>query len=98
MAGIKGLKKGDRPEVEREAEEFNSGSKKRNEKIGKPRREKVFERYNFSLNPDISKDIDDISYLPSDFRVNRSDVLKAAILLLKSQSKEEIIEQLKKIK
>ncbi|MFQ5561327.1 MAG: hypothetical protein ACE5FU_12205 [Nitrospinota bacterium] len=98
MAGIKGLKKGDRPKVEMEAEEFISGAQKRTEKVGKPKREKVFERYNFSLTSDISKDIDEISYLPSDFRVNRSDVLKAAILLLKSQSKEEIIEQLRKIK
>jgi len=98
MAGIKGLKKGDRPKVEQEAEEFISGVKKRIEKTGATRRERVYERYTFSLTPDISKDIDEISYLPSDFRVNRSDVIKAAILLLKNKDKKIIIEQLRFVK
>lgn len=98
MAGIKGLKKGDRPKVEAEAEKFISGAKKRVENTGAVKRERVYERYTFSLTSDVSKDIDQISYLPSDFRVNRSDVLKAAILLLKSMDKKEIISQLKKVK
>lgn len=97
MAGIKGLKKGDRPKVETEAEAFISGAKKRTEKVGKPRRERVFERYSFSLTPDVSKEIDEISYLPTDFRASRSDVVKAAISLLKNMDKKEAIEQLKRI-
>jgi len=98
MAGIKGLKKGDRPKVEAEAEKFISGAKKRVEKTGTVKRERVYERYSFSLTPDVSKDIDDLSYLPSDFRSSRSDVVKAGISLLKSMDKKDAINELKKVK
>lgn len=52
----------------------------------------------FSLTKSVSDDIDNISYMPKGFRVNRSDVVKAAIELLKSQPEEEVIKQLMKVK
>lgn len=98
MAGIKGLKKGDRPNIEAEAEEFITGAGKRVKETGTTKRERVYERYTFSLTPDVSKDIDDMSYLPTNFRSSRSEVLKAAVLLLKSMDAKEIVEQLRKVK
>jgi len=62
------------------------------------KREKIYERYTFSLTPEVSKDIDSISFMPGDFRANRSDVIKAGISLLKSMPKGDVIEQLRKVK
>lgn len=64
----------------------------------KVKKKRVFERYTFSLTPDLSDDIDKLSFMPRDFRSNRSDVIKAAISLLNSLPKQEIIEYLKKVK
>ena len=111
MSGIKGLSKGDRLTAEERAEkaikpevkdekalEFIKGVNKRIKPgVGKAR-ERKYERCMFSLTKSVSVDIDKISYMPKDFRVNRSEVVKAAIDLLKNQSKEEIIKQLMKVK
>ncbi|WP_413664014.1 hypothetical protein ACG1BZ_00845 [Microbulbifer sp. CNSA002] len=56
-----------------------------------------FKRFNFSLTDPVSKDIDDISFLPRDFKCSRSDVLKAAILSFKGLSKSEQIKILRKV-
>ncbi|WP_156478819.1 hypothetical protein [Alcanivorax sp. NBRC 102028] len=56
-----------------------------------------FKRFNFSLTDPVSKDIDEISLLPRDFKCSRSDVLKAAILSFKELSKAEQIENLRKV-
>jgi len=56
-----------------------------------------FKRFNFSLTDEISKDIDEISFLPRDFKSSRSDVVKAAILYFKQLSEIEKIEGLRKV-
>jgi len=56
-----------------------------------------YKRYNFSLTPSVSKDIDIISLLPRDFRSSRSDVIKAAIKAFQDLPEEKQIEYLKKI-
>jgi len=94
----------DLPDVQRdEVEAFKAGVndttvrsfKKGEESKAKKR---VFERYTFSLTSGLSRDIDKLSYMPRDFRANRSDVIKAAVNLLNSLPKKEIIEQLIKVK
>lgn len=54
-----------------------------------------FERKTFSLNAEVDAQIDQLSYLPRDFKVSRSDVVKAAVGLLASLSEAEIIEVLR---
>ncbi len=111
MAGIKGLNKRDRkdatekarqtinPKVEEEkAQEFIKGVQKRIDTRSNEKRKKLYERHTFSLTKEVSTSIDEISYMPKDFRASRSDVVKAAIDLLKSQPKEDIISQLMKVK
>ena len=111
MAGIKGLGKGDRqnaearakqaidPEAQEDAaEDFIGGSAKRVKSSGRNERPRVYERCMFSLTKAVSEDIDHISYMPRDFRVNRSDVVNAAIDFLKSHPAEEVIKQLMKVK
>ena len=101
MAGIKGLGKGDRESAEARAEQainpkaqeaaaqdFISVSQKRIKSSVNNERTRVYERFMFSLTKSVSDDIDNISYMPKGFRVNRSDVVKAAIELLKSQPEE----------
>lgn len=56
-----------------------------------------FRRFNFSLTAEVSKDIDEISFLPRDFKISRSDVIKAAILNFKKLSESEKIEILRKV-
>jgi len=56
-----------------------------------------YKRYNFSLTPKISKNIDIISLLPRDFRCSRSDVIKAAIIAFQDLPENKQIEYLKKI-
>ena len=73
MAGLKGLKKGDRPDLEAKAEGFISGAKERVDALSvisadiqaeTKERSRVFERYTFSLNPTVSAAIDTISLVP----------------------------------
>ncbi|MDH5217109.1 MAG: hypothetical protein OEX19_05415 [Gammaproteobacteria bacterium] len=64
----------------------------------KKKRERVYERYTFSLTPDVNADIDSLSLFPRDFRTNRSDVIKAGIEALKLMSKQEVISLLKQVK
>jgi len=56
-----------------------------------------FKRVNFSLTEQVSKDIDNISFLPKDFKCSRSDVVKAAILSFKNRSEEEKIAVLREV-
>lgn len=108
MAGLKGLKKGDRPDLESQAETFISGAKERidalsvtptTDKVADIKeRSRVFERYTFSLNPSISSTIDAISLLPRDFKVNRSEVVRTAIEYLSSLPESQLIEILHKAK
>lgn len=56
-----------------------------------------FKRFNFSLTEPVSKDIDDLSLLPRDFKCSRSDVVKASILSFKNLAEVDQIEALRKI-
>ncbi len=108
MAGIKGLKKGERPareqeavkglvqneETERKAQTFIGGGKQ----TSKPRRMRVYERYTFSLTPEVSRDIDKLTLASREFRVSRSEVVKAGVEALKGFSREQLAEVLRKVK
>lgn len=100
MAGIKGLTKGSRPEIESEAERFIRGATERvaQHSPSKKPKQKKFERYTFSLTPEVSNDIDEITLASREFRVNRSEVIKAGIELLKSLPDEDLMIALKKVK
>ena len=101
MAGLKGLKKGERLEVEAQAENFIVGAQERVDALSilpKEVRTRVFERYTFSLNPSVSQAIDDISLIPRSFKINRSEVVKAAVEYLKDLPEEQLIEILQKIR
>ena len=56
-----------------------------------------YKRYNFSLTPTISKEINLISLLPREFRCSRSDVIKGAIKAFLDLPEEKQIEYLKTI-
>lgn len=56
-----------------------------------------FKRVNFSLTEQVSKDIDSISFLPTNFKCSRSDVVKAAVLSFKNLSEEEKITALREV-
>ncbi len=100
MAGIKGLKKGERPDIEKEAASFIKGATERVAQHTPPKntRQKKFERYTFSLTPEVSKDIDTLALVPREFKVNRSEVVKAGIELLKSLPDDELVKALRKVK
>ena len=99
MSGIKGLKKGARPDIEKEAENFIKGATERVAQNSlKNTRKKRFERYTFSLTPEISKDIDAFTLAPREFKINRSEVIRAGIGLLKSLPEDELLEALRKVK
>lgn len=108
MAGLKGLKKGDRADVELEAEHFISGAKERVDALSvssaietsteSKERNRVFERYTFSLNPSVSATIDSISLLPRNFKVNRSEVVRIAIEYLSSLPESQLLDVLQKAK
>ncbi len=107
MAGLKGLKKGDRPDLEAKAEGFISGAKERVDALSvipaeiqaeTKERSRVFERYTFSLNPTVSAAIDTISLVPRDFKVNRSEVVRVAIEYLSNLPESQLIEVLQKAK
>jgi hypothetical protein len=100
MSGIKGLKKGERPSIEKEAKNFIKGATERvaGHSPQKNIRPKKYERYTFSLTPEISKDIDNLSLVPMEFKVNRSEVLKAGVELLKSLPDNELVKALRNVK
>ena len=78
MAGLKGLKKGERLEVEAQAENFIVGAQERVDALSilpKEVRTRVFERYTFSLNPSVSQAIDDISLIPRSLKIKPSEIL-----------------------
>ncbi len=108
MAGIKGLKKGDRPEREREAvgglaqdEETERKAQafiKSSVGASKPHKVRVYERYTFSLTPEVSADIDELTLASREFRVSRSEVVKAGVEALKELSREQLAKVLRKVK
>ena len=99
MPGIKGLKKGDRPEVEKDAEDFIKGASKRsaNTESQKQRKKQAYQRYTFSLTKEVSDDIDNLTFIPRAFRVNRSQVVKAGIEVLKNLPEAQLIKALKQV-
>ena len=92
---INGLKKGDRQKAEQKAQQFIKGV---NERTTTKSREKVYKPVTFSLNESCDQDINDLTYIPRDFKISRSGVIKAAIDLLKSQKLEDKIQWLRKYK
>ena len=84
---LKGLKKDDRS-ASVDAEAFIAGAKKRVDDL-KPKRERRYQRFMFSLTPEISQTIDELTLAQSGFKVSRSDVVKAAVLLLEQLEKED---------
>lgn len=64
--------------------------------LAKPASEAVFKRLTFSLDAEIDKEINYLSLIPRSFRATRSDVVRAAIALLRAQSDSEIADLLKK--
>ena len=61
-------------------------------------RTKTHKSYMFSLSEPVSNDIDKISLKPRDFKVSRSEVVKAGVEILKSLSKDELMEILRRVK
>ena len=100
MSGIKGLKKGDRPDVEKHAEDFIKGASRRsaNTEHQKQIKQQTYQRYTFSLTKEVSDDIDQLTLIPRAFRVNRSQVVKAGIEILKSLPEARLVKVLKKVK
>ncbi len=94
---LKGLGKDERHVQEVKADDFIKGASKRvaSLKVGK---ERTFERYTFSLTPDVSNEIDRISLIPRDFRASRSDVIKAAISAFSALPLEEQIKSLRQVR
>jgi len=111
--GLKDLKKGVRTDTENravqminpkaiddEANKFISaaGDRQRYSSISKSEKKELrFIRCIFSLNEDISKEIDCLSFLPTNFRAGRSDVVKAALRALQELPKEKIIQYLQTV-
>ena len=111
--GLKDLKKGVRPDTENramqminpqalddEADKFISaaGNRQRYSSVQKPEKKTSrFVRCIFSLNEEISKEIDRLSFLPTNFRAGRSDVVKAALNALQEMPEERIIQYLQSV-
>ena len=106
---LKGLSKGDRPRREQEATKDLPRDEATERKAqafidsaagqGKrPTRTRVYERYTFSLTPAVSADIDRLSLVTREFRVSRSEVVKAGIEALKALSEDELVNKLKQVK
>ena len=100
MPGIQGLKKYRRPRVEVEAEDFIAGASRRSANAKKQEQggHQAYRRYTFSLTRVVSDYIDRLTFTPNDFRINRSQVVKAGIEALKKLPKKELIELLKQVK
>lgn len=100
MAGLgKGLTRNSK---EAQMEDF-IGSATANTQPSKPAkssngRTKTHKSYMFSLSEPVSNDIDKISLKPRDFKVSRSEVVKAGVEALKNLSKEELMEVLRRVK
>ncbi|NYZ69465.1 hypothetical protein H0A36_25955 [Endozoicomonas sp. SM1973] len=100
MAGLgKGLTKNEKTN---QIEDF-IGSATANTQQPKPEkngngRAKKHKSYMFSLTKPVSDDIDKISLKPRDFKVSRSEVVKAGIEALKALPKEQLLEILKEVK
>lgn len=56
-----------------------------------------FKRVNLSLDAKVDAELDRLSLLPRDFRASRSDVVKAAVALLSTQTEENIIDMLRSL-
>lgn len=99
MSGISGLKKGQRPDIEEQAKAFIDGVNYRTKKVSANEKSvKKYKRYTFSLTEEVSKSIDEITFLPNDFKVNRSEVVKAGISLLHKLERDELLAILKGVK
>lgn len=78
------------------ADDFIKGAKVSGGPLSKPASEAVFKRLTFSLDDDIDKEINELSLIPRSFRATRSDVVRAAIALLRAQGESEIADLIKK--
>lgn len=79
----------------KEADDFIAGAKVDGSKAEKPsKRERIYKRVTFSLSDDIDQEIDRLSLIPREFRASRSDVIRAAVAMLASQSDEEIAKRM----
>ncbi len=92
---LKGLNKNDR-QSEQAAEDFIRGAKERVSALTPST--KTFERVTFSLNADVSREIDRLSLVPREFRASRSDVVKAAIAVFSTLPEDQQINELTKVK
>lgn len=111
--GLKDLKKGIRTDTENramqminpdvlddEADKFISAASNRQNfsNIKKTEKKKShFIRCIFSLNEEISREIDRLSFLPTNFRAGRSDVVKAALHAFQTMPEEKIIQYLQQV-
>lgn len=99
---IKGLQKGARKKAEQKAkeaidpQEFIEGANKRTNKTVGNGRQRVYKTATFSLNQECDQDINNLTYIPRDFKISRSGVIKAAIDFLKNQPLEKKLECLRK--
>ena len=101
MSGLgKGLKKEDRSAADAKVDDFAKGAAERVEKLkpSKKTKGRVYKTYTFSLTEEVSADIDRLSCAPSDFRSNRSDVVKAGVMLLKQLPQDKLVNLLKQLK
>lgn len=99
---INGLKKGDRKTAEERSklsinpDSFISGANNRVKSSNK--RERIYKNATFSLNQECIDNINDLTYVPRNFKISRSGVVKAAIDLLINQPNEIKLDFLEKYK
>jgi hypothetical protein len=103
--GLKGLKRQDKlvEDTDQLANQFIKGASERVADLSphapaSSGRERVYQRYTFSLNESVNEQIDQLTLAPRDFRANRSDVIKAALVALSSLSEVEQINLIRQVK
>lgn len=101
MAGLgKGLNRENQTAVEAKADNFIKGASEKADNLKQTKKIKgrSYKTYTFSLTEAVSTDIDNLSFIPKDFRASRSDIVKAGIQTLKRLPEEQLIELLKELK
>jgi hypothetical protein len=103
--GLKGLKREDKlvEDTDQLANQFIKGASERVTDLSphataSSSRERIYQRYTFSLNESVNEKIDQLTLTPRDFRASRSDVIKAALVALASLSEVEKINLLRQVK
>lgn len=102
MAGLKGLGKGAKPDVEKRAEDFIAGSAARVAAHGGRQVDKAkargYERQTFSLAPGDGDTIDRLALAPRTFRATRSDVVRAGLAALERLPEADLVALLAEVK